>query len=117
MSKKKLYHQFACSSLMLPEHRRRLSRHREQARREEERRLPCLDEQRQEEFQRALECALRGGLVLKVTLLDETGRHTLAGTPLKPAAAGFLRLQTAAGVRTVPAGRIISLELEPGAET
>jgi hypothetical protein len=32
--KKKLYHQFACSSLMLPEHRARLARHRQKSARE-----------------------------------------------------------------------------------
>lgn len=112
---KKLYHQFECSSMMLPEHRRDLDRHRERVRLKEERR-PLLDEQQWELFQKTLETAVRKGLPLRVTMPGPNGRQFITGTAVVgEAPPGMLRLRTARGFVTVPANRVLALEIDPGA--
>ena len=59
--RKKFFHQFAGSSLMLPEHRARLARHCQKKAREEKRKLPGPpDEQHLEQFQRLVERCMKG---------------------------------------------------------
>lgn len=111
MSKKKLYHQFACSSMMLPEHRGRLERRRRQARREEEYRRPQFDEQQWDQFQYLLERSLSEGLPLQVTVLNEQGYRTLVGIACRRSPPGELRLQTDNGLKTVPVEQIVGLQV------
>jgi hypothetical protein len=112
MSTKKLYHQFACSSMMLPEHRGRLERRRREARREEEHRRPQFDEQQRDQFQYLLERSLSQGLKLQVTILTDQGCRILAGTAKQDSAAGVLRLKTADGVLKVAAAQIVALQID-----
>lgn len=109
---KKLYHQFACSSMMLPEHRGRLNRCRRQEQWEERHRRPLFDEQQWELFQHTLGQSLRQGLPLKVTILNGRGYHTLVGTAFgEDLSAGRLRLKTADGIKTAPVAEIIDLQI------
>lgn len=111
--KKKLYHQFVCSSLMLPEHRARLARHRISTQGTEHRR-PVFDEQQQEQFQRLVEQSMHSGLPLKVTFVDNGGCRTLTGViPERQPDPGRLRLQSGDRVVTVPVAAIVQLEAAP----
>ncbi|HHW74960.1 MAG TPA: YolD-like family protein [Firmicutes bacterium] len=76
--KKKLYHQFACSSLMLPEHRTALARHRRNKAAEGLRSyFADADEQQLEQLQRFLERSGEAGLTVEVTFTDGPVRRTL----------------------------------------
>ncbi len=99
---KKMNQQFACSSMMLPEHRGRLNRERKETRWQEEHRRALLDEQEQERFQRALEQSLQQGIPLKLTVLNNSGYHHLWGRVVKLEPwAGRIRLLTSDLIETV----------------
>ncbi len=80
---KKLTQQFACSKMMLPEHRGSLQEKTTRSRRSEENSRPELDEQERERLQRIFEQALAGRKALKVTVLTGKGRDTFIGIPLR----------------------------------
>ena len=110
--KKKLYHQFVCSSLMLPEHRARLARHRQKSAREACRgKFAPADEQQLEQFQRLMEQSMHSGLPLKVIVVDNGSCRTFTGVILErqpdPAR---LRLHSGDRVITVPVAAIVHLE-------
>jgi hypothetical protein len=108
---KKMRHQFACSSMMLPEHRGSLDRRRREAEWIEQHRRPLFDEQEQELFQQALQRSLRHGTPLLLTVLDNRGRRRLTGIVVKLEPwAGRLRLRTAAAVETVLIDEVIAVE-------
>ncbi|NLY38684.1 MAG: YolD-like family protein [Firmicutes bacterium] len=110
---KKLYHQFACSSLILPEHRAQLQHARDQKRRQEELRRPLLDEQEAEQFQYALEQSQHCGLALRVTLLSGDGYRTVTGIACRTdPVSGKIFLHTASGIRAVSTAEIIAVTLE-----
>lgn len=115
--KKKLYHQFACSCLMLPEHRARLARHRREKTGDTCGGEPgCTDEQQLEQFQRLLEQSLHEGLRLKVIYIDSAGRHILTGVFIGLAGGpGRIRFQPSGGGRsiTLAASGIVHLEAAP----
>jgi hypothetical protein len=108
---KKIYHQFTCSRMMLPEHRERLRQ--QQARRQwdEKHRRPLLDDQQKEAFQQALERSMREGRPLKLTVLDSSGCRHLAGTVIRLEPwAGRFRFRTAAGEITILIDEVIHAE-------
>ncbi len=109
---KKIYHQFACSSMMLPEHRGRLRKQQAQKRWAEKHRRPLLDDQQKEAFQQALERSVREGRPLKLTVLSSSGYRHLSGTvaALEPWA-GRIRLRTAAGTETVLIDEVVRAEI------
>ncbi len=114
--KKKLYHQFACSCLMLPEHRTRLERRRRKRASGAARRRPSFDEQQQEQFQRLAEQSMRSGLLLKAEYIDSSSRHTLTGVIAGlQSAPGKIRFQQAGdgGIITLDAAGIVQLGAAP----
>jgi len=80
---KKANQQFACSKMMLPEHRGGLQEHRLRMEREETNRCPLLDEQRHEELQHLLRSATFKRQKIRFTVLNSSGRHSLCGIPLR----------------------------------
>ncbi len=80
---KKFSQQFSCSKMMLPEHRGSLQQHADQNRWEQEYRRPILDEQEQEQLQQILEQALSKKQSIKLIVLNESGRQTIYGIPLR----------------------------------
>lgn len=75
---KKLDNQFACSRMMLPEHREHLEAHYQKLQRENYH-LPSLDEQQYELFERTLIQSLNFGLEIQITLLAGGQLLTLEG--------------------------------------
>jgi hypothetical protein len=114
MRKKKLYHQFACSSLILPEHRARLARHHQKKAREAcrgETSLTAADEQQQEQFQRLAEQSLARQLPLKVTVREGGSCRTITGVIIEQQSlSGKIRLQSGERVITIAVTTIIYLE-------
>lgn len=109
--RKKLYHQFACSSLILPEHRARLTRHHQDKVRESCRRFAPADGQQLEQFQRLLEQSMRSGRALKITYLESGSYHTFTGVALeRQPEAGRLRFRRGEQVLTIPTAAIVHLE-------
>lgn len=116
--KKKLYHQFACSSLMLPEHRARLDRHRREMVREASGEpLAPADEQQLEQYQRLAERSVRAGLPVRVTFVEGGSGRTFTGVIReRQPDPGRLRLQSGGRSLDIPITAIIRLEAAPGTE-
>jgi len=76
---KKIANQFACSRLLLPEHRDRLQGHHRAKEKEEECRLPCLDEQQWAEFDFLIDQSFKQGIEIRVTAINQEGRYSAAG--------------------------------------
>lgn len=112
---KKIYHQFACSCLMLPEHRARLAqRSRENAGGVCCERAACADEQQLEQFQRLLEQSMHSGLPVKVTFVENGDYRTFVGSvPKQLPDRGKLHLRSGEQVRTIPIAAIARLESAP----
>lgn len=92
---KKINRQFACSKMMLPEHRGSLQDHKNKALWQENHRSPLLDEQRQEELQQLLDRAVFKRQALTFTVLDDEGYQNFNGTPLRiDTAAGLIHLDS-----------------------
>ena len=66
----KMFNQFLCSSLMLPEHREALQRRAAQLRQQEKMCRPCIDAQQHELWERLISEALRQKSELSVSFLD-----------------------------------------------
>lgn len=117
--KKKLYHQFACSSLMLPEHRARLARHRQKkAREEKQKQLAPPDEQQLEQFQYLAELSLSRQLPLKITFLEDGDYRAFTGVIIEQQSfSGKIRLQSGERVVSVAIAGIIHLEVAPDLNT
>lgn len=108
---KKMRHQFACSKMMLPEHRGSLERHREEVEQNEKYSRPILEEQEQERFQRALQQAIENGAPLSLSVLNKNGFRRLTGIVIKLEPwAGRLRLHTGASVETVFIAEVTGVE-------
>ncbi len=109
---KKINQQFACSKMMLPEHRGSLQEHCRQSSRAEESSRPDLDEQERERLQQIFEQALAGKRALQVTVFTGTGRESFTGIPLSSDCAGG-RIYFSSGPgrpRSVRAADILLLE-------
>ena len=92
----KMYHQFACSSMLLPEHRELLNRLQRESRRQEEIRLPDFDQQQQEEWQQLLD-ALAGKQAAAGHLFKRNWLHHPEGPAYAPVPSSRLRLKTEQG--------------------
>ncbi len=79
---KKFNQQFACSKMMLPEHRGSLQEHKQKLEWKESNRRPFLDEQRHEELQQLLEQATFKRHELNFTVLYSNGYQIINGIPL-----------------------------------
>ncbi len=76
---KKLYQQFCCSKMMLPEHRRELQKQEHDRRQEEETRLPLFDEQQLELWDRMLSLSLQQKIALTITYRSGEECRTVKG--------------------------------------
>ncbi|MDW7740117.1 MAG: YolD-like family protein [Bacillota bacterium] len=76
---KKMSQQFACSKMMLPEHRDNLLQHRRTEERTERCRQPAVDEQALAEQQQIFEEALHSRRSLRITIVTEEGCLTYTG--------------------------------------
>ncbi|NLA26991.1 MAG: YolD-like family protein [Firmicutes bacterium] len=114
--KKKLYHQFACSCMMLPEHRARLARRRRENTAGEICRERALfaDEQQLEQFQHILEQSMHSGLPVRITFIEKGECRTFTGSVLaQQSHRGSLRLRSEDGAHTVSVAAIVHLEAAP----
>lgn len=110
---KKLYHQFACSSLMLPEHRAALARHRRRkAAADSPNHFAAADEQQLEQLQRLLERSGEAGLPVEVTFAEGPARRTLTALLQRhQPRRDSLRLQQGVREITIPLAAIVNLEV------
>jgi hypothetical protein len=110
---KKICQQFACSKMMLPEHRTSLQKQGSAAEWAENHPSIILDEQLQEELQRTMECALEKSLEIKLTILNSSGYHTYRGVPLRlDSTSGTVYIESGATrPQAIRAAEIIRLEL------
>ena len=107
---KKYTNQFLCSWMMLPEHRTKLARHRQETERAEQHRHLLFDQQQWEEFQAVLERSYFEGIRVKVTTLEEDGHRTVTGVVrrLLPAL-GTMELAGAEGRQQVTLRRVVEM--------
>ena len=74
----KMFNQFLCSSLMLPEHREALNRHNAEMRQQKTPR-PCIEEQQRELWDRLLIDSLQQGKELSICCMDRRGARRFNG--------------------------------------
>lgn len=106
---KKIQNQFACSGLMLPEHRAQLTaRHRKKRK---DAFLPSLlDEQQHEIFQSLLERSLRCGLEIHITVLTAQGEAEITGVVQKTdPLTGRIYLSAGNTILTIQAGKVVKI--------
>jgi predicted kinase len=97
------------SRIILPEHKEALLRHRE-SRNKKTRQL--LDDQAQEEINRALQEALQTGKIIEIVEFNEYQDQAYTGLATRfDAAARRIRLETSEGVKWIPLDDIISARL------
>ncbi len=108
---KKKLHQFLCSSMMLPEHREKLHKHRKEEAMKEKYPFPLLDEQQQEVFCLLLNGSFREGITIKITVFNKGEYRTLTGR-----VAGYdpvrksIKIITAAGAEELELKLLINVE-------
>ncbi len=109
---KKINQQFACSKMMLPEHRGSLQEQSTEKKRADESSRPELDEQERERLQQIFEQAFTGRRVLRVTVFTGTGREVFTGIPLRvdPAGSNIIFSSGTVRGRRVRAADILHLE-------
>ena len=105
----KLYNQFFCSSLMLPEHREALAKQKKET--GEKCAAPCIDEQQFELWERLVQQSYRDGKKIAVKVLYRNGVCTINGviTGLDTNKK-LLRLSTGNGEKKVKIKAIRSIE-------
>jgi len=110
---KKINQQFACSKMMLPEHRGSLQEQSAAVKRADESSRPELDQQERERLQQIFEQALHVRRALRVTVFTETGREIFTGIPLRvdPAGGKIIFSSGSTGVRAIRTADIVHLEL------
>lgn len=108
---KKIYQQFRCSQIMLPEHRQELKKHREAFRKKNSRRL-SMDEQEREHWDQLLQSSLETGTRLQITYLAPAGLQEATGIVKKVSRfPGCIHLHTPGGVIAVPFREITGVRL------
>ncbi len=75
----KMFNQFICSSLMLPEHREALNHHNRKLQKQEKEFCPYIEEEERDRWDRLLGESLQKGRELAVTCLEEDGPRLLRG--------------------------------------
>ncbi len=105
----KLYNQFFCSSLMLPEHKEALAKRKKGA--EEKRNPPCIDEQQFELWERLVRQSCQKGKQITVQVFCNNRVHKISGV-VQVVIAGekALLLSTAAGGKKVKIDSIRAVE-------
>lgn len=73
----KLYNQFFCSSLMLPEHRKALAKHKKEA--EEKHNPPCIDDQQFELWERLAQQSRQNGKQIIIKIFCGNKTHQISG--------------------------------------
>ncbi len=108
---RKFLNQFACSRLLLPEHREQLQGHHRARNKKEELRPPCLDEQQREELDILVNQSLGQGLEIRVIALGEEGRYSTTGRVIRlDPVRKRITLATPAGVEVIARPKIIGVE-------
>ncbi len=107
----KMFNQFICSSLMLPEHREALNRHNRELRKQEKECCPYIEEEERDRWDRLLGESLQKGRQLAVTCLEEDGPRLLRGVvcrfePLRRE----ISMQVAGKVRPIPLDCIVAVQ-------
>lgn len=114
---KKYANQFLCSRMMLPEHRTKLARYRQEIEQAEQYRRLLLDQQQWEQFQVLLECSYFGGVPVRVTILEENGYRTVTGVVQKLLPVpGAMELSGANGRQRVLLRRVVAMIEVPADE-
>ncbi len=111
---KKFNQQFACSKMMLPEHRSSLQEQSVKTQCNETHRRPLFDEQRQEELQQILDQAIIKRQTLQCTILHSSGYQVYSGVPRRiDQTAGKIIFATG-GLRTqaITAAEVVHLEVK-----
>ncbi|NMB40394.1 MAG: YolD-like family protein [Firmicutes bacterium] len=105
----KLYNQFQCSSLMLPEHRKALAEHRKKATEKQE--TPCIDEHQFELWECLVQQSYQNGKQVTIRTVHGNKICDTAGVvrELVPNK-GLLKLSTETGKKWVEVKRIRSVE-------
>ncbi|MCJ7806040.1 MAG: YolD-like family protein [Clostridia bacterium] len=111
----KINQQFACSKMMLPEHRVSLRDQSTKAQWKETHRRPLFDEQRQDELQQILGQAILKRQTLQFTILNSSGYRIYSGVPLRiEQTAGKIILDTGdRRTQAITAAEVVQLEVEP----
>lgn len=110
----KLFRQFCCSKMMLPEHCNLLKEHCASAEWNENHRRPDHDEQLQEELQQVLDEAMAERRPLNIKYLDESGYHIYSGVPRRcdPAAGKIFFSAVSGTVCIISASEIVEIKSE-----
>lgn len=108
----KMFNQFLCSSLMLPEHREALNRRAAQLRQQEKMCRPCIDAQQWELWDRLISEALHQERELSILCLDEQqGSRLLRGVlcGLDPQHRELI-IRNSAGMKRIPIESIMGVD-------
>ena len=106
---KKMYQQFLCSRIMLPEHQRELEKQQQNCPSKTQD-LPVIDEQEKEQWDRLLRSSLETGKKIHLAYLENSVYREAAGVVTKVyRAPACIFLKTPEGVVAVPSQGIIAL--------
>lgn len=104
----KLFNQFQCSTMMLPEHVEALSEHRQEKDKSRELHIPDIDQQQLEEWEWLLRQSLDNKSPLRISYIFNNRRNTASGFVEQINAHNkTIILRTPAETKTIPANRII----------
>jgi len=108
---KKMYQQFKCSQIMLPEHRRELEKHAALKQHEKQESSSTADEQEKEQWDRLLQASLKTGQKIELTILSRNRCREISGSVEKIySSSGYLLFKTAGGVIKISSRYIISIK-------
>ena len=106
----KLYNQFICSSLMLPEHREGLNEHHAKERLQEKRYVPEVDEQEYEIWEYLIGGSLSEGRRLSVTYMGVSGKITATGVAIEVENAALrMKVENTDRIKSISLNNIISV--------
>lgn len=109
----KMFHQFICSSMMLPEHREALNRHNGELQKQEKICYPYSGEEERACWDRLLHTSLHHGTVLTITTLADTGSCQLSGVVCKVnLLQREISIKAGGKIRCIPLAGIVSIESE-----
>ncbi|MBZ4686861.1 MAG: hypothetical protein PWQ96_524 [Clostridia bacterium] len=113
MSSKKIYDQFTCSRMMLPEHKERLKNYRKKLQQKEKYRMPLFDEQQWEEFQFILEHSLHYDAKIQLTILQEESYLEVQGVVKGlDTVKREITIATESGLRKLNAKEIVNIDYD-----
>lgn len=109
---KKISQQFKCSKMMLPEHNYQYSADKLNAKHQDARRRPALDEQYQEQLQQKLSRAVMEQRLIRVKILSTDGCCTYRGIPRRVnPVTGIIDLDDDCGrIQRIKASEVINLD-------